>query len=115
VYVLSGATSQVLWEYGDPNPINNYEGDVNGLRTDKDFNSDNKKDVIIAASGEGQTHPGRHSVICLNGLNGQVLFNTQIHEFTHDAISLTSGGACDFSSNGGPYGVRGFNNSGALQ
>jgi len=115
VYVISGSNGQKIWEYGDPNPVNNYEGDVNGLRVDKDYNSDGKKDVIIAISGEGATNPGRHSVICLNGLNGQVLFNTQVPcEFLHDVVSLTTGGAVDFSSNGGPYGVRGVSNSGVL-
>ncbi|HEY3249749.1 MAG TPA: PQQ-binding-like beta-propeller repeat protein [Ignavibacteria bacterium] len=116
VYVLSGATGLILWEYGDPVPTNNYNGDINGIRVDKDFNNDGKMDVLVSASGEGSSHPGRHSIICLNGLNGQELFVTVINcEFTHDVASLTTGGAISFASNGGPYGVKGVNNSGVLQ
>ncbi|HJY62546.1 MAG TPA: choice-of-anchor D domain-containing protein, partial [Ignavibacteria bacterium] len=116
VYVISGSNGQVIWWYGDPVPTNNYQGDVNGLRVDKDYNNDGKKDVILVATGEGPSHPeSRRSVICLNGLNGQVIFSTQLPaEFLHDVASLTTGAAVDFSSNGGPYGIRGVNNSGAL-
>lgn len=112
VYVLSGKTGLVIWEYLGPNT--NYDGDINGVRVDKDFNNDGRKDVLIAASGEGSTNPGRHSVICLNAVNGQVLFETvQNCEFNYDVVSTTTGGAITYSSNGGPYGVNGFNTSGA--
>ena len=112
VYVLSGSTGKLIWEYDGPG--SNYDGDINGLRTDKDFNNDGRKDVVIAASGEGSTNPGRHAVIGLNGLNGQVLFFTvQNCEFTYDVTGTTTGGAITYSSNGGPYGVNGFNNSGS--
>lgn len=112
VYVLSGGTGRVIWEYDGPG--SNYDGDINGLRVDKDYNNDGKKDVLISASGEGATNPGRHSVICVNGLNGQVIFmQVQNSEFTHDVTSTTTGGAIGKGSNGGPYGVVGFNNTGS--
>jgi Secretion system C-terminal sorting domain/Abnormal spindle-like microcephaly-assoc'd, ASPM-SPD-2-Hydin len=111
VYVLSGGTGRVIWEY--PGPGTNYDGDINGMRIDKDYNSDGKKDVLISASGEGPTNPGRHAVICLNAVNGNVIFNTvQNCEFTHDVTATTSGGAIGTASNGGPYSVQGFNNTG---
>lgn len=113
VYVLNGATGKPIWEY--PGPGTNYDGDINGLRVDKDFNGDGKKDVLVSASGEGQTNEGRHSIICLNAVNGQEIFNTIIPgEFTHDVTTLTTGAAIGFASNGGPYGVKGVNNSGAI-
>lgn len=92
VYVLSGTTGKLIWEYDGPG--SNYDGDINGLRTDKDYNGDGRKDVVIAASGEGSTNPGRHAVIGLNGLNGQVLFYTvQNCEFNYDVTTTTTGGA----------------------
>lgn len=110
VWALSGRTGVLLWTYGDSTIIS--DGDVNGVNVTKDFNGDGKKDVLIAASGEGEGN-GRHAVICVNGVNGNVLFNvTQNAEFTHSAAPTSTGGAIDFSSNGGPYGINGFNNSG---
>ncbi len=111
VYILSGSTGRVIWEYAGPNT--NYDGDIMGIKIDRDFNADGKKDVLISASGEGSTNPGRHSAICLNGVNGQVLWTyVQNSEFTYDIVSTTLGGAITYTSNGGPYGINGFNNSG---
>ncbi|MDQ3022168.1 MAG: choice-of-anchor D domain-containing protein [Bacteroidota bacterium] len=110
VYAVSGRTGQVLWTHGDSLIIS--DGDVNGVSVTKDYNNDGKKDVLVAASGEGMGN-GRHAVICLNALNGGVIFNsTQNGEFTHSVTSTSTGGAIDFSFNGGPYGVNGFNNTG---
>ncbi len=112
VYVLSGGTGKLIWEY--PGPGTNYDGDINGMRIDKDYNGDGRKDVLISASGEGATNPGRHSVICLNAVNGNEIFNVpQNCEFTHDVTSTTTGGAIGNASNGGPYSIKGFNNNGA--
>lgn len=109
VYALSGATGQKLWQYGSE--VNNYDGDIYGLRTDKDYNGDSKPDVLISASGE--TNGGRHAVICVNGLNGQEIFNVpQNSNFTADIESNTNGGAIGTSFNGGPYTVNGFTNTG---
>jgi hypothetical protein len=111
VYCLSGKTGQKLWEYG--NPSTTADGDIMGLRTDKDYNGDGRKDVLISASGSGNGQ-GRHAVICVNGLNGQVIFNvTQTSEFTYDVTSSQTGGAIGVGSNGGPYGLNGFTNTGA--
>jgi hypothetical protein len=112
VYVLSGSTGKVIWEYAGPNT--NYDGDIFGVRVDRDFNNDGKKDVLISASGEGSTNPGRHSAICLNALNGQVLWtNVQNSEFTYDVVATTFGGAIAYTNNGGPYGITGLSSSGS--
>jgi len=111
VYVLSGSTGRLIWEYDGPGT--NYDGDIFGIRVDKDFSGDGRKDVLISASGEGATNPGRHSVICLNALNGSVIFfQQQPSEFTYDVVSVTSGGAIGFGSNNGVRGVKGFNTTG---
>ncbi len=110
VYCLSGKTGQKLWEYGNPNTTS--DGDVMGLRTDKDYNGDGRKDVLISASGEAN-FTGRHAVICVNGLNGQEIFNVpQTSNFTYDIVSTQTGGAIGVGNNGGPYAVNGFNNTG---
>ncbi|HRJ85713.1 MAG TPA: choice-of-anchor D domain-containing protein [Ignavibacteria bacterium] len=112
VYVLSGSTGRVIWEYAGPNT--NYDGDIMGIRVDRDFNGDGRKDVLISASGEGSTNPGRHSAICLNAVNGNVLWTNVINsEFTYDVVSTTVGGAIAFTNNSGPYGIIGLNSSGA--
>ena len=110
VYALSGSTGQKLWEYGSPTTT--ADGDIYGIRTDKDFNSDNINDVLISASGSGNGE-GRHAVICVNGLNGQEIFNkVQPSHFTYDVLATETGGAIGVGFNGGPYAVNGFNNSG---
>jgi len=110
VYALSGSTGQKLWEYGSPTTT--ADGDIYGLRTDRDYNSDNINDVLISASGSG-LGAGRHAVICVNGLNGQEIFNvTQSFHFTYDVLATELGGVIGVGNNGGPYRVNGFNNSG---
>jgi outer membrane protein assembly factor BamB len=112
VYCLSGATGQVLWAYGNPNTY--YDGDIYGLRCTKDYNGDGKKDVLISASGEAN-FGGRHAVICVNGLNGQEIFNVpQNYNFTYDPEATQTGGALGSGNNGGPYAVNGFSNTGVL-
>jgi len=112
VYALSGRTGGLLWTYGDSSQT--ADGDVNGLSVLKDYNGDGKKDVLVAASGEGEFN-GRHSMICLNALNGSVIFySSQNAEFTHSTTSSSSGAVIDFSHNGGPYGINGYNNTGGF-
>lgn len=110
VYTISGRTGRVIWAYGDS--INYENGDINGLRADKDFNNDGIPDVLVSASGSSTG--GRHAAICLNGLNGQEIFNRpQNGMFTFDITSLPNGGAiCVDQNNGGPYFIRGFNMAG---
>jgi hypothetical protein len=111
VYTISGRTGRIIWAYGDS--ITYSDGDIEGLRVDKDFNSDGVTDVIISASGSGNGQ-GRHAVICVNGLNGQVIFNViQNSEFTGDVINTQFGGAIGNGNNSGTYFVKGLNNSGS--
>lgn len=111
VYALSGRNGKLIWTYGDSSITS--DGDINGLNCEKDFNGDGFKDVLVAATGEGMG-TGRHAAICLNVLNGVPIFNsTQVGEFTHSITSTTNGGAIDYSYNGGPYAIVGFNNVGS--
>lgn len=110
VYALSGRNGRKIWEYGNPNTTS--DGDIMGIRTDRDYNNDGRNDVLISASGDAN-FSGRHAVICVNGLNGQVIFNvTQPYNFTYDVESLPGGGAIGTGNNGGPYVLRGFDNFG---
>ncbi|NUN09420.1 MAG: choice-of-anchor D domain-containing protein [Ignavibacteriaceae bacterium] len=110
VYTISGRTGRLIWAYGDS--VNYENGDINGLRADKDYNNDGIVDVLVSASGSSAG--GRHAAICLNGLTGQEIFNKpQTGMFTFDITTLPNGGAiCADLSNGGPYYIRGFNMAG---
>ena len=111
VYTISGRTGRQIWAYGDS--INYSDGDIEGVRADKDFNGDGVKDVLISASGTGTGSGGRHAIICVNGLNGNVIFYvTQNSEFTGDIVSTQYGAAIGWGSNGGSYSVHGTDNNG---
>jgi Secretion system C-terminal sorting domain/Abnormal spindle-like microcephaly-assoc'd, ASPM-SPD-2-Hydin/PQQ-like domain len=111
VYTLSGRTGRQIWAYGDS--ISYSDGDIEGVRADKDYNGDGVKDVLISASGTGTGTGGRHAVICVNGLNGNVIFNiTQSSEFTGDVVTTPYGGAIGWGSNAGTYSFHGFDNNG---
>ncbi|MFZ1323517.1 MAG: choice-of-anchor D domain-containing protein [Ignavibacteria bacterium] len=112
VFALSGRTGKLLWSYGDS--LITSDGDINGMNVSKDYNNDGINDVLVAATGEGKGN-GRHAAICLNAVNGSAIFYAvQGGEFTHSITPTSVGGAIDFSSNGGPYGVNGFSNTGGF-
>jgi hypothetical protein len=112
VYTVSGRTGQLVWGYGDS--VNFSQGDIMGVRVDRDYNGDGIKDVLASASGTSQ-FGGRHAAICLNGLNGQVIFNRQLgYNFTYDVVATRGGGAIGAGNDGGPYAVAGFDTAGAL-
>lgn len=111
VYALSGRNGHVLWTYGDSSLT--ADGDINGISIGKDYNGDGRKDVLIAATGEGEGN-GRHAAICVNILNGnQIFYVSQDGHFTYSAAATTAGGAISYSSNGGPWGILGFSNNGS--
>ncbi|MBE2255247.1 MAG: choice-of-anchor D domain-containing protein [Ignavibacteria bacterium] len=111
VYTLSGRTGKVIWAYGDS--INFSNGDINGIDVRKDYNGDGVNDVLASASGQDGATPGRRTVFCLNGINGNVIFQYPLSTpFLYSVISMPNGGAIANNNNGGPYYVNGFNNSG---
>jgi|GEM_PF-446200 len=110
VYTLSGRTGKRIWAYGDS--VTFSDGDVNGVRADKDYNNDGIADVIFSASGES-SGMGRRSLICVNGLNGNLIFNSpQSSLFLYDVVNTQIGGAISHSNSGAPYYAQGFNNTG---
>ena len=111
VYTLSGRTGKRIWAFGDS--ITFSDGDINGVRADKDYNGDGVNDVICSASGESNG-TGRRSVYCLNGLNGNIIFvSSQTALFLYDVVNTQIGGAVSHSNNGTPYLAQFFNNSGS--
>ena len=114
VYTISGRTGKMIWVFGDSTVSN--QGAINGIRVDKDYNGDGINDVLASASGTGEpATPGRRSVYCLNGINGNVIFqNSQTDwEFLMDVANNQTGGAVSVHNNYGPYAVRGFSNTGS--
>jgi hypothetical protein len=111
VYTVSGRTGRIIWAWGDS--VTYSDGDIEGLRADKDYNNDGVNDVIVSASGSGQG-VGRHAVVCLNGLTGsQIFFSIQTSEFTGDVVNTQYGGAIGNGNNSGTYTVAGFNDIGS--
>jgi hypothetical protein len=111
VYTISGRTGRQIWAWGDS--ITYSDGDIEGIRVDKDYNADGVKDVLVSSSGSGQG-TGRHAVICLNGLTGaQIFFTTLSSDFTGDVVATSYGGAIGMNNNSGPYSVSGFDNNGS--
>ena len=114
LYTISGRTGKVIWIFGDTTASN--QGPIEGIRVDKDYNGDGIKDVIASVSGTGVAGAmGRRSVYCLNGLNGNLIFqNSQTdYEFLYDLANNQIGGAVSTAFNYGPYFVKGFNNIGS--
>ncbi|KXK02329.1 MAG: choice-of-anchor D domain-containing protein [Ignavibacteriaceae bacterium] len=110
VYTICGRTGVLIWGYGDS--VNYSNGDINGVRVDKDFNNDGIADVLVSASGEAN-NTGRRSVICLNGINGSEIFvSQQSSNFLYDVQTIPLGGAVSLVNNSGPYSVNGFSNTG---
>lgn len=106
VYALNGINGNVLWSYG--NSTTTSDGDIESIKIKYDYNGDGINDALISASGV--TNGGRHALICLNALNGEVIFyRTQPQPFTDDVVATESGGAIGVNNNGAPYSVTGFN------
>jgi len=111
VYTISGRTGRQIWAWGDS--VSYSDGDIEAIRVDRDYNSDGVNDVLVSASGTGANPPGRHAVVCLNGLTGVQIFYTTLNtDFTGDIVATPFGGALGLGSNSGAYSVIGFDNSG---
>lgn len=111
VYTISGRTGKKIWEFGDS--VNYSDGDVNVVKADKDYNGDGVNDVLFDANGTGSSPPGRKMIYILNGLTGvPILTLSMAQTFSYDLVSTGAGFAVGMGESGGPYSVRGFNNSG---
>lgn len=111
VYALNGANGNLLWSYGNPTTTN--DGDIKSISIKYDFNNDGINDVLVSASGV--TGGGRHAAICLNAVNGEVIFyTTQPQPFTDVAIATESGGAIGANNNGAPYFINGLDTNGLI-
>jgi len=109
VYALNGLNGSRLWSYGDSTTTS--DGDIESIKIKYDYNGDGVNDVLVSATGT--TLGGRHALICLNALNGQVIFyRTQPEPFTDDVVATESGGAIGVNNNGAPYKITGFNMQG---
>ncbi|MBK8552542.1 MAG: VCBS repeat-containing protein [Ignavibacteria bacterium] len=109
VYALNGSNGSVLWSYG--NSITTSDGDIESVKIKYDYNGDGINDVLVSASGA--TIGGRHASICLNALNGSVIFyKTQPQPFTDDIVATETGGAIGVNNNGAPYSITGFDTFG---
>jgi outer membrane protein assembly factor BamB len=109
VYALNGSNGNVFWSYG--NSTTTSDGDIESIKINYDYNGDGINDVLVSASGT--TNGGRHAAICLNALNGEVIFyRTQPQPFTDDIVATESGGAIGVNNNGAPYSVTGFDTLG---
>ncbi len=94
VIAIDGVTGQKIWEFGDSVNYNN--GDVWAVDVKRDFNNDGKKDVLASVSGNETTGQGRFSVYCLDGTNGNILWQinqASEQKLKYAIISTDDGGA----------------------
>lgn len=111
VYTISGRTGKKIWEFGDS--VNFSDGDVNVIKVDKDFNNDGILDVVMDANGTGGNPPGRKTIFILNGLTGASLLTVSMPQtFSYDLVTTAAGFAVGMGESGGPYSIRGYNNTG---
>jgi hypothetical protein len=111
VYTISGRTGKKIWEFGDS--VTFSDGDVNVVKVDKDYNGDGVLDVLMNANGTGGSPPGRQMIFILNGLTGVPLLTLSMPQtFSYDLVSTNFGFAVGMGNSGGPYSIRGYNNTG---
>lgn len=99
ITAVSSRTGEDLWRV-ETNSLP-FTGWVYMVDVSHDFNDDGYLDVVAAI---GNTETGTGSVICLNGLNGEILWHTQL-----GAAVFTVMVAEDFTGDGIPDVVAGSN------
>lgn len=114
VYALDGLTGNKIWEHGDS--INFSNGDIMGVDVKRDWNNDGYPDVLFSASGNESSGAGRFSVILLNGVDGNVLW--QINQASQQKlkymVASTDFGGAAGSRVGTLNEVIGFNKAGQI-
>ena len=114
VYALDGLTGNKIWEHGDSINFNN--GDIMGVDVKRDWNNDGVPDVLVSASGNETTGAGRFSIILLNGVNGNIIW--QINQASQQKlkymVASTDFGGAAGSRVGTLNEVIGFNRSGQI-
>ena len=87
-----------------------------GVDAKRDFNNDGVKDVLATASGNEGTGQGRHSIMCLNGLDGTpiwIIDQASEYKLKYSVVSTDFGGAAG-SRYGTTYQVIGFDKLGNI-
>ncbi|RMG67677.1 MAG: choice-of-anchor D domain-containing protein, partial [Calditrichaeota bacterium] len=111
VYVLSGRTGSVIWQFGDDNDP--FLGGFGAVDARRDFNGDGVPDVLAVASSNSQGL-GHRSAYLFNGTNGNLLWQYPVPEpgqvSGYAIISLD-----DVTGDGVPDAVAGFGGDGVVQ
>jgi len=120
IHVINGKTGEIIWthdthEYGGG-------GWVYQVDCDFDYNGDGIVDVLAATGDDGDTHTGPQRVYCLDGTDGESIWEffmpgpkfsvIGIEDVNNDDIPDVVAGASDQSElNGTVYGINGANGS----
>lgn len=71
VYAINGTNGQIIWQYGDD--INYSLGDFEAVDVQRDFNGDQRVDVLAIADGNEQG-TGYKRAYLFNGTNGNIIW-----------------------------------------
>lgn len=116
VYLINGETGAKVWEFGDP--INPYQGDINGLDATRDWTGDGVVDVLVSQSGNEFTGEGKFSVYLVNGATGQQVWrlDQSAEKKLKDACVAYPGGGAVSSrqSNVSTAEILGLNDNGQI-
>ncbi len=121
IKAISGKTGELLWIYDTH--IFGDGGWVYQVWTGYDYNQDGITDVLAATGNDGN-NTGPKRISCLNGMNGEVIWdlNTNgpnfsvfgVEDFTGDGLpDVIGGGANNSETEGKVYGIDGY--SGILE
>ena len=117
VKALSGKTGEIIWIY-DTHVFGD-GGWVYQVWTGYDYNGDGITDVLASTGNDGN-NAGPKRVFCLDGTNGNVIWDTYtdgpnfsvigVEDFTGDAIpDVIAGASNNYETEGKVYGINGDN------
>ena len=119
VKVLSGKTGELIWIYDTH--VYGGGGWIYQVSANFDYNSDGFNDVLAATGNDGN-NTGPKRIFCLNGLSGDVIWDTYtdgpnfsvigVEDFTGDGLPDAIAGASTVNETDGKvYGINGTNGS----
>ncbi|MFQ3608111.1 MAG: choice-of-anchor D domain-containing protein [Chloroherpetonaceae bacterium] len=117
VYAISGKDGRLIWQWALFDSVNFALGDINSIDARRDFNGDGVVDILATSSATNSSGTqGRRTLYCLNGLNGQVLWQLPLNAFVDGVVSTWLGGVVATNSQANANNIiYGFDSTGAVR